>query len=68
MRQIISLNKGWVFEKTDFAPTTWPSDHELIDLPHTWNNLDGQDGGGDYWRGKATYTRKLEVVKEPDET
>ena len=20
-------------------------------LPHTWNALDGQDGGNDYWRG-----------------
>lgn len=24
-------------------------------LPHTWNNLDGQDGGNDYWRGIGTY-------------
>ena len=22
-----------------------------VALPHTWNALDGQDGGGDYWRG-----------------
>ena len=26
-----------------------------VALPHTWNNLDGQDGGSDYWRGIATY-------------
>ena len=26
-----------------------------VALPHTWNALDGQDGGGDYWRGAATY-------------
>lgn len=26
-----------------------------IALPHTWNALDGQDGGNDYWRGLATY-------------
>ena len=26
-----------------------------IALPHTWNNLDGQDGGNDYWRGIGTY-------------
>ena len=30
----------------DFAP---------VALPHTWNALDGQDGGGDYWRGIGTY-------------
>ena len=30
-----------------------------ITLPHTWNNLDGQDGGGNYWRGIGIYTIKL---------
>ena len=28
---------------------------EPVALPHTWNNLDGQDGGNDYWRGIGTY-------------
>jgi len=26
-----------------------------VPLPHTWNALDGQDGGADYWRGIGTY-------------
>ena len=26
-----------------------------VALPHTWNNLDGQDGENDYWRGIGTY-------------
>ena len=26
-----------------------------VNLPHTWNALDGQDGGNDYWRGIGTY-------------
>ena len=26
-----------------------------VALPHTWNNIDGQDGGNDYWRGIGTY-------------
>ena len=26
-----------------------------VALPHTWNALDGQDGGGDYWRGIGIY-------------
>ena len=30
-----------------------------IALPHTWNALDGQDGGADYWRGIGTYTIDL---------
>ena len=32
---------------------------ETVDLPHTWNALDGQDGGADYWRGMATYQIQL---------
>ena len=27
----------------------------VVALPHTWNALDGQDGGADYWRGIGTY-------------
>ena len=30
-----------------------------VALPHTWNNLDGQDGGNDYWRGIGTYVIEL---------
>ncbi len=30
-----------------------------ISLPHTWNNLDGQDGGNDYWRGVGIYKLDL---------
>ena len=26
-----------------------------VKLPHTWNALDGQDGGSDYWRGTSIY-------------
>ncbi len=26
-----------------------------VALPHTWNALDGQDGGNDYWRGIGIY-------------
>lgn len=26
-----------------------------VSLPHTWNALDGQDGGNDYWRGVGIY-------------
>ena len=26
-----------------------------VQLPHTWNAFDGQDGGNDYWRGIGTY-------------
>lgn len=28
-----------------------------VELPHTWNNIDGQDGGNDYRRCTCTYER-----------
>ena len=30
-----------------------------VDLPHTWNNIDGQDGGNDYWRGTCIYKTRF---------
>lgn len=33
--------------------------YAAVALPHTWNNLDGQDGGNDYWRGIGTYQIEL---------
>ena len=38
MRQKIDLMLGWQF--TDLNGQT-----TAINLPHTWNNIDGQDGG-----------------------
>lgn len=58
MRQILNLNKNWQFSKTSVIPNIYPS-WEQVDLPHTWNAKDGQDGGNDYWRGTACYVKKL---------
>ncbi len=37
---------------------------ETVCLPHTWNNLDGQDGGNDYYRGPAWYRKTFALPKE----
>ena len=51
MREIKLINSNWLFSKTaDAVPSPLPSDWEALDLPHTWNGADGQDGGGDYLR------------------
>lgn len=57
MREIINLNDNWFFCKTREVPSVLPSDWESVKLPHTWNAVDGQDGGNDYWRGTAVYSR-----------
>ncbi len=52
MRHILSLNEAWSFRKEHQEAT-------ILDLPHTWNAVDGMDGGGDYWRGKGIYEKTL---------
>ncbi|MEG0047821.1 MAG: glycoside hydrolase family 2 TIM barrel-domain containing protein [Clostridia bacterium] len=48
MRRRERLQKNWRFTGPDGSTT-------LVNLPHTWNNVDGQDGGNDYFRGKCAY-------------
>ena len=43
MRSTTKLMKNWQFTGPDGKTVA-------VDLPHTWNNIDGQDGGNDYWR------------------
>ncbi len=50
MRTIHNFNDNWLFTKPGAAP-------EAVTLPHTWNNVDGQDGGNDYFRGFCTYEK-----------
>lgn len=50
MRTKSSLNEGWEFRGPDGSV-------ESVNVPHTWNAIDGQDGGNDYWRGTCTYSR-----------
>jgi beta-galactosidase len=59
MRNITTFNTDWKFHKTDSIPTEYPQDWESITLPHTWNAIDGQDGGNDYWRGTACYVKEF---------
>jgi beta-galactosidase len=58
-RQVVSLDNGWRFnlgdvagaEEVGFPDSGWPQ----VNLPHTWNNLDGQDGGNNYQRTISWY-------------
>ena len=50
MRKIILLDKNWTFYKNPDS-----TQGEEVSLPHTWNAVDGQDGGNDYYRGTCKY-------------
>ena len=53
MRKIISLNENWEFIKNYGAEAQEGA--VTVNLPHTWNNIDGIDGGNDYFRGTCAY-------------
>ncbi len=60
MREIKIINNGWCFScNAKNVPSTLPTDWETLDLPHTWNGVDGQDGGNDYKRLKAFYCKEI---------
>ena len=44
------------------SPTFNDSSWSIVDVPHTWNNLDGQDGGSNYYRGIGWYRHPLNLT------
>ncbi len=50
MRRTIDINNAWKFQIADRPEID-------VDLPHTWNAEDGQDGGNDYYRGTGRYRK-----------
>ena len=67
MRQTIQWNHMWAFTKmADAAPTEMPGKWDFVNLPHTWNGLDGQDGGDDYYRGTCWYAKELKKADLPE--
>ncbi len=68
VRNVINISQDWKYTKTDtifakdikFDDKKW----ETINLPHTWNNLDGQDGGNNYFRGACWYRKLVNIPFE----
>ncbi|MFR8227013.1 MAG: glycoside hydrolase family 2 protein [Lachnospirales bacterium] len=54
MRRRQKLMDRWKFTGPDGTVSE-------VQLPHTWNNVDGQDGGNDYWRGTCRYERDFDM-------
>ena len=66
MREVINFNTKWAFSKEATAvPATMPERWYWVTLPHTWNDIDGQDGGNDLYRGTAYYAKTLSKVDLP---
>ncbi len=67
MRSIININRKWAFTKhsTDI-PACIDTKWDFVNLPHTWNAIDGQDGENDYFRGTAIYAKELSKEDLPN--
>lgn len=52
MRKEQLINQNWLFRYHDGS-------EKQVNIPHTWNNIDGQDGGDDYFRGTCVYEKNF---------
>ena len=67
LRNIVNFNAKWAFTKqANEIPATLPMDWNWVNLPHTWNALDGNDGGNDYFRGNGYYAKALDKMDLPE--
>ncbi|WP_088104807.1 glycoside hydrolase family 2 protein [Halalkalibacter urbisdiaboli] len=56
MRKNILINENWKFVKANVGEEeVFKASGEKVNIPHTWNAIDGQDGGNDYYRGTCWY-------------
>ena len=65
MRNTICFNSGWSFAKDAAVPTALNEQWEIVNLPHCWNAVDGQDGGNDYHRGTCHYAKRVHKAELP---
>ncbi len=67
MRNVFNFNFKWAFTKNATkVPTEVSNKWDFVTLPHSWNNIDGQDGGADYYRGTCYYVKELDKADLPE--
>lgn len=57
MRKILNLNSNWKFTK-DLTSGKW----ENVNIPHTWNSVDGYSGN-EYYKGACWYEKELNIER-----
>ena len=66
MRNIININENWKFIQEDAGlPSVYPENWQTVDVPHSWNAVDGCDGNGSYDRGQYWYAKSFETPVQP---
>ena len=64
MREVLNFNDNWRFWKNASDINTQEGG-DNVTLPHTWNEIDGQDGGNDYFRGTCLYKKSFPLSSLP---
>lgn len=61
----VNMDDGWRFIRADVPGAQEPGFDDaawtFLSLPHTWNNLDGEDGRTNYYRGPGWYRKHFIV-------
>ena len=65
MRNILNINENWLFVKGT-SDIECRNEAVEVNLPHTWNNPDGYDGGNDYFRGACLYVKEIRRADLPE--
>ena len=67
MRTILNFNSKWSFTKmATEVPKAIDNKWDFVNLPHSWNAIDGQDGDNDYFRGTAYYAKNFMKTDLPN--
>lgn len=66
-RMMKDFCEGWYFRRKDDGAAMALAKGKAVRLPHTWNALDGQDGGNDYYRGTCWYVKKFRRTELPED-
>ena len=66
MRKIFNINDNWSFIKEDVVDASAKefntSNWESVNVPHTWNAIDGS-AGNEFFRGACWYRKNLTIDK-----
>lgn len=65
MRKIININEKWSFIKD--VESSKDALEEIVNIPHNWNSIDGQDGKNDYLRCISEYKKEIEIPELLDD-
>lgn len=66
MRHIININDNWKFIQENITEASArnfdTSNWESVQIPHSWNAMDGITGDNDYFRGACWYQKEFSVA------